>query len=231
MKNFGWIVGAVGIAAVALPTVASAQDYETQYGSDQGNVTVESEDTTVIQGERVETKHQERDRGVSVTANGGVISFPGEAAADLTPGGNYGVNVGIEPLPVVELELGYVGAAYQTDGNLPGAQENVIENGGQAVLKASPKIGVVEPYAFGGYQLSWFNVYERPNSAGVVEDKTLSKLPVGAGLDFHIGDAVLGARGQYNFVFAADQAFTNLNSDQARSADQLAGLLELGGQF
>jgi len=167
-----------------------------------------------------------------VEAQGGVLSYPGEAASQVTPGGMYGVVVGIEPpIPVFELELGYQGAAYQTDSRLAGAQENIVENGGQALLMASPEIGAIEPYAFGGYQLSRLNVYERPNASGAVTDDTLSKVPVGAGLDVHLGDVLVGARGTYNFVFS-DQAFTNLPQNAGnRSADQLTGSLLVGGQF
>lgn len=214
MKLFRRIVGALGVAAVALPVAALAQDYETEY-----------------QGEQVtyETHKKEKDTGARVQASGGVISYPGQAAADLSPGGAWGVLIGLKPIPVVELELGYIGAAYQTDERLAGAQENVIENGGQALLKASPKVGPAEPYVFGGYQLSRFNVYERANAPGVVQDDTISKIPVGVGFDVHVARNVLvGARGQYNFL-VGQEAFTNF--DGARSADQLGATLQLGGNF
>lgn len=215
MKLFRWIVGSLGVAALALPVVASAQDYETEY-----------------EGEQITYKTQEKktkQREATVQAQGGVISYPGQAAADLSPGGAWGVLIGLKPIPVVELELGYQGAAYQTDERLAGAQENVIENGGQAVLKAAPRIGITEPYVFGGYQLSRFNVYERANSPGVVQDDTLSKIPVGVGFDVHVAENVLvGARGQYNFLIS-QEAFTNF--DGARSADQLGATLQLGASF
>lgn len=219
MKIFRWIVGSLGVAALALPVAASAQDYETEYD-------------TEYEGEQITYETQKKDagtRGPSVQAQGGVISYPGQAAADLSPGAAWGVLVGLKPLPIVELELGYQGAAYQTDERLAGAQENVIENGGQAILKAAPRVGLAEPYVFGGYQLSRFNVYERTNSSGVVEDDTLSKIPVGVGFDLHVAENVLvGARGQYNFLIS-QEAFTNF--DGARSADQLGATLQLGARF
>lgn len=215
MKLFGWIVGALGVAAVAMPVAASAQDYETEYEGEQ--ITYQA------------PEKKKDDRGATVQAQGGVISFPGEAAADLSPGGAWGVLVGIQPIPVVELELGYQGAAYQTDERLAGAQENVIENGGQALLKARPRIGMAAPYVFGGYQLSRFNVYERANSTGVIEDDTVSKIPVGVGFDVHVAENVLaGVRGQYNFLIDED-VFTNFDGD--RSADQLGAMLQLGAHF
>ena len=181
---------------------------------------------------RAERERRGPDKGVQVQAQGGIISFPGEAASQLSPGALYGVVVGIEPpIPVFELELGYQGGAYQSDERLTGAQENVIENGGQALLKASPEVGAFEPYVFGGYQISRFNVYERANSTGALQDDTLHKAPVGAGFDVHLGDVLLGARGSYNFIFGND-AFTNIPTQSSdRDADQLTGSLLLGGQF
>lgn len=218
MKTLRWILGALGAAALALPSVASAQDRDVDIDYDYDY--------------QASTRAKKPDRGVQVQAQGGVVGYPGEAASQLSPGALYGVVVGIEPpIPVIELELGYQGAAYQTDERLTGAQENVIENGGQALLKASPEFGAWEPYAFGGYQLSRFNVYERPNSTGAVQDDTLSKVPVGAGLDVHLGDVLVGARGSYNFVFN-DDAFTNIpTANGDRDADQLTGSLLVGGQF
>ena len=210
MKTHLWILGALGAAAFALPSVASAQDYDY----------------------RASERDAGPDRGVQVQAQGGIVGFPGEAASQISPGALYGVVVGIEPpIPVLELELGYQGAAYQTDERLTGAQENAIENGGQAILKASPEFGAWEPYAFGGYQLSRFNVYERDNSTGALQDDTLSKVPVGAGLDVHLGDVLVGARGSYNFLFDND-AFTGVPNDSGdRDSDQITGSLLVGGQF
>ncbi len=203
-----------------------------------GDVTVDSDEVT-IEGDGYEAARQRQqarergpDKGLKVQAQGGVISHAGEAASQVTPGAAYGVVVGIEPpIPVFELELGYQGAAWQTDSRLTGAQENAVENGGQALLMASPEIGAFEPYVFGGYQLSRFNVFERDNSTGALQDDTISKAPVGAGLDVHLGDVLVGARGQYNFLFNND-AFNNLDVDnQDREADQVSGTLLIGGQF
>ncbi len=240
MTKLRWILGALGAAALAVPAAASAQDWDQEYESEP-DVQIETDEGTEItvegngeaddfyaERERAREEASKPDRGVEVQAQGGIVGFPGELASQLSPGALYGVTVGIEPgIPVLELELGYMGAAYQTDERLTGAQENAIENGGQALLMASPKFGAWEPYVFGGYQLSRFNVYERDNSTGALEDDTINKAPVGAGLDIHLGDVLVGARGSYNFVFD-DDAFTNLNDED--NVDQITGSLLVGGQ-
>lgn len=206
-------------------------------GDDQARIEGQGDNYPSDSYAEARARQQERerkgpDKGLKVEAQGGVLSYPGEAASQVTPGAMYGVVVGIEPpIPVFELELGYQGAAYQTDQRLTGAQENAIENGGQAVLMASPEIGAFEPYVFGGYQISRLNVFERPNATGALQDDTLSKAPVGAGFDVHLGDVLVGARGTYSFVFNND-AFTNIDtSNSSREADQVSGSLLVGGQF
>lgn len=237
MRKMGWMLGALGAAALVVPGVAAAHEDRDQaerdrhegdrYGGERDR------DGDRFAGDRDGDGYRERrggdDKGLKVQAQGGLLTYPGEAASQVTPGGLYGVLVGIEPpIPIFELELGYQGATYQTDGNLTGAQERIMENGGQALLVASPQFGAWEPYVFGGYQISRFDVREEENSTGVVSDATISKAPVGAGVDIHLGDFLIGARGTYNFVLDTDQ-FANI--DDPRSADQVTASLLLGGQF
>jgi hypothetical protein len=164
--------------------------------------------------------------GVQVQANGGVLTFPGEAAGRFSPGGTYGASVDFRPLNPVGLELGYQGASY----GLERGSGNVMENGGQALLKLGPHLGAVEPYALGGYNLTWVNPNNAADAAGINSD-TIQKVPVGAGVDFDIpvgsNPLVLGARGTYNFVFS-NQAFSTTSSS---GDDQIGGQVVLGGEF
>lgn len=180
--------------------------------------------------------HTKTDKGVQLQAGGGLLTFPGQVADDVEPGGAYGVLLGIEPVPVAELELSYQGAAYRTSADVSPQQETVVENGGQALIKASPQVGIFEPYVFGGFGLTDLNVQEEVGGPGVIEDDILAKVPVGAGLDLHIPaggaagtEVLIGARGTYNFVFD-NQAYT-VAGDNDRSSDQVGVTLNLGAQF
>ena len=180
--------------------------------------------------------HTKDDRGVQVQAAVGVLTFPGQVADDVEPGAAFGVLVGIEPVPVAELELSYQGAAYRTSRLVSPQQESVVEHGVQALVKASPQYGAIEPYLFAGYGLTVVQVEEQVGGPGVVLDDTLHKFPFGAGIDFHVPaggpggtELLIGARGTYSPIID-NQAYTVADQND-RSADQLAATLNLGAQF
>jgi hypothetical protein len=138
---------------------------------------------------------------------------------------------------LVGVEVGYQGAAYNTKANFTGVQEGIAENGGTALLKLGPKFHGFEPYALGGYGLSFINVAERGGSAGAVQDDWVSKVPVGLGFDFKVGtrssgtQVLLGARSTYDFLFANSAYTWTGNNNTNRSGDQINTQLTLGGKF
>jgi hypothetical protein len=175
-----------------------------------------------------------RNDGVEVAAQAGMLNFVGGAAADLTAGFSYGASVSLNAPQIVGLEIGYTGATYGTKGGLPGPRESVVENGGQALLKLGPRLPMVTPYVMGGYNLSYINVAERPDSAQVVRDDAVSKVPVGGGIDFRTpGGVLIGARTSYNFLFSnqAYAAAQPANGGRQRSGDQMITTLDIGGHF
>jgi hypothetical protein len=163
---------------------------------------------------------------VVVQLNGGVLGFP---RAGVDPGAAYGVNVGLEPLGALKLELGYQGAAYTERAPVPEAQDVVaLENGGYAALKLAPLGGTVEPYALAGLGLSHINAIDPPEDAGLLQDDTVAKVPVGLGVDLEMGIFAVGIRGAWSFLFANQNA---LRTDAPRGADQLSGTLHIGAAF
>ena len=197
----------------------------------------EGEDVLVVQEIEAEDEAEvdsRLDRGVEVQLGGGVVSFPGDVNA---LGGAYGVALGLEPSNVIGIELGYQGAAYSTDADVVGdnAGERLAgtEKGGYGALKISPFWGGntagIEPYALGGIGVSRLDVnQDGGDAAGVLADDTFGKVPVGAGVDVHLGGLTAGVRGTYNFLFNNDEAF---QSESERGDDQLLGTVQLGAQF
>jgi hypothetical protein len=172
-----------------------------------------------------------------VSAQAGLLTFTGEAANFTSPGVSYGVLAGMDVLPWLGGELSYQGAAYVTDGRLsPGDNDiGISENGGQAVVKAGPRLGGIQPYALGGLALSFLNVKDRESAFGVVEDATLIKVPLGAGVDWHIPGNMndiaqfsLGARATYNLTVDSG-AFPT--TDNATSSSQFLTTLQMGARF
>lgn len=174
-----------------------------------------------------------------VSAQAGVLTYTGEAAGFTAPGVSYGVLAGADFLPWLGGELSYQGAAYVTDNRLAPGDDNdvsISENGGQLVAKVGPQLGGgLQPYAVGGLAVSFLDVKDREQAFGVVEDATLLKVPVGAGIDWNIpgnlndlAQFTVGARATYNFTVDSG-AFPT--TDNASAADQLQTTLQVGARF
>jgi len=178
------------------------------------------------------------DRGVQAQALVGVQLQPGAASDFLGTGVAYGVLVTLEPWPVAAFELGYQGSFYRTTtlATQAGRDLAVFENGGYAALKASPRVGAVEPYALAGAGFSLVRVVEEQGVVTRLADDTLALLPVALGADYHFlnGSAegaerthlTAGLRASYVFVF--DNTFVPVT---ARGADRLIFAALFGAQF
>ena len=188
---------------------------------------------------------------LEVNAQSGIITFPQQAAAVTTAGAQWGVLLGLAPVPALGFELSYQGAHYRTDKSLAEVQDQVIENGAQAVVKVGPRLGRFEPYALGGIALAHRDVRYREGGPGVFEDGAVTKAPVGAGFDIRIPLAklpvgrglvpavdraveklgpslLIGARGTYHFLLRSPALG---DVDGGRGADQLGASVNLGARF
>lgn len=192
-------------AALALPTVALAQRYESL---------------------------NEDKLDIDVKGQAGVSAITGEAAAITTPGASYGVAAGIDISEYIGVELGYLGSVYQTEEGVESDQFRILENGAQGLVSFSPEFGMLEPYAFGGVEVTRLSVQESEGSSTLVNDDTQVKVPVGLGVNLNIdrdgpADWIVGARGTYDATLESE-AFTGL-SDSA--SNQLTGSVIIGGRF
>ncbi|XXF77445.1 outer membrane beta-barrel protein [Myxococcaceae bacterium GXIMD 01537] len=173
-----------------------------------------------------------------VTAQAGLITFTGQGARYTNPGIAYGVLGGLDFTPAVGGELSYQGAAYDTDDRVTPQSGSIaiMEHGGQAIAKVGPQLGGGwQPYALGGFGISFLNVIDRETAFGLVDDATLIKLPMGAGLDWEVPAArdnpaqfTLGARATYNLALDSG-AFPA--TDKASSSSQFLATLQLGASF
>lgn len=215
-----WMVWA--ILATALPGVAAAQQ---EVPPDQASPPT------------VRRSYSRPGPELSATAEAGVATFVGDAADVTRPGATYGVNVGLGIIDPLSVELGYQGALYDAEPQVQGERARISENGGQFLVELGPRLfdRALRPYALGGVAVSRLSVVDNEASAlGVVNDDTLVRVPVGAGIDY-VFDAserngvTLGARGTYRFEVAGD-AFPALSATDER-AQQITGQLVLGGRF
>jgi len=179
--------------------------------------------------------------GVEVDLLGGALGYRTSPRGGANAGPSYGFALGFRTGGPVGIELSYQGATYTPSGtrDLTGGVDRITENGAQALLKLGGQAGPFDLYVLGGGAVSRFTV--AGGSAGTsvaggtsVHDGTIYKVPAGVGLDFHIPvggpDLLIGARGQYNFIFNQSDVFSGVsNSD--RDADQIQAQVNVGMLF
>ncbi|MFN7134334.1 MAG: outer membrane protein, partial [Myxococcales bacterium] len=210
MMRMKWMLVA---AAFLLPMAAVAQDGEGTVG--------ETTDTEPID---IDPRDLGERPGIRVQAQGGVQSYVGQAGDAVRPGGAYGVLVGLPTSGFLGLELGYQGSAFETQDRANG----IVENGGQALVKLNPHFGRWEPYVYGGVGATRLTVLgDNP----LVDNDTLVKVPVGAGVDVRFprdseNAFLVGGRAGYNYVYD-NEAFTTAPANTG----QLNLTLQVGGRF
>ena len=179
--------------------------------------------------------------GVEVDLLGGALGYRTSPRGGANAGPSYGFALGFRTGGPVGLELSYQGATYTPSGtrDLTGGVDRITENGAQALLKLGGQAGPFDLYVLGGAGISRFTVAGGSTDTSVaggtaVHNGTIYKVPAGVGLDFHIPvggpDLLIGARGQYNFIFNQSDVFTGVsNSD--RDADQIQAQVNVGMLF
>jgi hypothetical protein len=182
-----------------------------------------------------------RTMGTTLTLMGGAIGYRGTIQGGTNAGPAYGVALGVNN-EFVGIEGSYQGATYTPSGtsDFTGGANRITENGAQVLLKVGPQLGPVGFYALGGGGVDRFTVSGGSavtNVAGgsTIHDGTVWKVPAGVGIDFHVPtgggpDMLIGARGQYNFLFNQNDVFSGV-SNSSRDADQIEGQLNVGMMF
>jgi opacity protein-like surface antigen len=116
------------------------------------------------------------------------------------PGPAYGVLVGLQPLSWLGVEGQYQGASNRIDrSEIASGADRIVANGVSGHLRVQAPLRAVEPFLFGG--VGYMRLDE--NGTGGTGDRSdnLLSVPVGAGIDSHIGRGVnLGARFTYDIL-------------------------------
>jgi outer membrane protein with beta-barrel domain len=171
----------------------------------------------------------------SLVIQGGVSHYE-QSLSGSNYGAAYGARIGLLPLPVLGIELGYLGTRNNISANTTTglAGSTLSTNEGYADLRVNILPGVVTPYIFGGYGLTWVS---GADASGVSGDH-VSTLPFGAGLEFSLDAFKIGARFQYNYLFNQIFSGTNGNGtptsagvDKGGHSDFWAATIDLGVSF
>lgn len=203
------------------------------------NDNIRVENNIDVDADRRDRKEDKNDnRGISVGLLGGVEGYSGSLAPRIDPGGAWGVLVGLKPSNYVGLEAAYSGAANQLETG-PGLDANagtLVRNGGNVNVKLSLSPTRVEPYVFGGIGMSRYDLNGQGDDVNINNAQDyVGQVPVGAGLNFHLGKFTAGARASYNMLF--DREFgvegdrNSLGIDRKESGDFWNGTIQLGTTF
>ncbi len=195
-------------------------------------------DVVVVERERVVTDIEEEERplGVGFLVGGGVTGFASDAMMDLTNvGGAWEARVAIGTQLPIGLEVGYLGSAQGMDAIGLDSDAILLGNGAEAVARFNLIADApLQPYAFGGAGLRHYRITNTDqNLSSLADSDNVFEVPVGAGANFRIGEALLvDVRGTFRFAFDDDLTAPDADTpDVGSDLNSWNALLRVGYEF
>ncbi len=194
-------------------------------------------DLVVVERERVVTDiEEERPLGVGFLVGGGVTGFASDAMMDVTNvGGAWEARVAIGTQLPIGLEVGYLGSAQGMDAIGLDSDAILLGNGAEAVARFNLIADApLQPYAFGGAGLRHYRITNTDqNLSSLADSDNVFEVPVGAGANFRIGEALLvDVRGTFRFAFDDDLTAPDADTpDVGSDLNSWNALLRVGYEF
>lgn len=180
MEARHWRVGVAAVLAL-LATPALGQD----------------EDAGVAAGERRGTGFD----NLGVALRGGFSSYTGSLGGVSNAGAFLGVQADVQALRWAGVELGYEGSF----NNLVGGNESgsLWRHNVGALAKVGPVINSVRPFLGAGFGVSYIDPTQEAEVLGYDGD-VISEVPLAVGVDYQMGDLMVGARATYRLLGGED---------------------------
>lgn len=196
--------------------------------------------TYVSPSAEVQAQPQEKHRmtGWMLTAGLGADGYSGPLRHDVRTGFGWGVTGAVKPSKVFGIELGYSGSTSRfsdrafVSGLNTSRGNDLIRNSGQIDVTLGLGAAPVQPYILGGLALDQYSV----NAPGTFYRSTTSgSVPLGAGIQAHVGRFTADLRGMYSVLLTNDltravDSHPVLGSNWF-DAGRWTGTLNLGGTF
>ncbi|MGA9521578.1 MAG: hypothetical protein WBV82_08950 [Myxococcaceae bacterium] len=231
MKRALW----AGALAVSLWGGAAMAGGDKDKGKDEGKggAGEAGTESVLVEPELEGAEEGINNRGVQVFLGGGVEGFTGGIAPIIDAGPAYGATVAFKPLGWLGLELGYSGARNNVSDEFAIGDSNIMKNGGQALATIGFTTTRVQPYIAGGFGIDRYDVRGEET---VVQDDTLSYVPVGVGLRTYFGDFSADARFTGQSLISQDlvpgQGSTDLSELSSTIPDaRYNAMIRLGATF
>ncbi len=196
---------------------------------------VDEEERTGVITAPVEEEVEEEDRrpmfGLGVSAGAGVTGFANDNANDIIdPGVDYTARLHVGGNSPIGLEAGYVGSAQNIDTTGLDNSAVLISNGVEGALRLNLSTGVVQPYVIGGLAWRRYDITNEDfNTSSVNDEDDILEVPVGAGLAWRYGGALVDGRANYRFASQED-LIPGVNNDDL-GLDTWSFTLRAGWEF
>jgi hypothetical protein len=177
--------------------------------------------------------------GVSVLFGGGVEGYTGSLSSRLAVGPAWNFILGIHPTSVFGIELAYQGSLQSlTEGGDAGSgnsgRADIIRHAGQANVTFAFGAWQVQPFVLAGVGINHYSVSDEAKALGFSEG-TGGYIPVGGGIRFRAGGAIVDLRGSWQLPFsdplAAGGTGQNTLGLDTGSYRRWNATLSIGGSF
>lgn len=171
--------------------------------------------------------------GIGVMAGGGVAGFRDSDMRDFTDvGGSWDVRALLNTRGLIGLEVGYTGTA--NDIEALGLDDDSVLIG--TIVEANARVNVLPqssftPYVIGGAGYARYDITNSDfNTSNVRDDDDMMSVPVGAGVGFAVGSALIDVRGTYRFMFG-DNLIDDPTGVETADQDNWGATARLGFEF
>jgi hypothetical protein len=202
-------VGTLAVVAATLGLAGSAAA-QTQTTTGDGTQTTTQTTTTTPSDTSYDTttSHGPDRSGVYVLIGGGIQGYTGDLGDAINVGPEAGIYLGLQPFPLIGLELGYTGGLHNFAIDLRDGPD-FIRHGAQAAVTLGAPLGAVKPYALAGIGVDFSTI--RATALTNSNTDTGGFVPLGAGLNFALGNFDIDARFTYHVLF--DKASFDANQE------------------
>jgi hypothetical protein len=139
----------------------------------------------------------------SVLIGGGVEGYTGSLSSRLAVGPAWNFILGFHPSSVFGIELAYQGALQSLEGGPAGnsGRADIIRHAGQANVTFAFGAWQVQPFVLAGVGINHYSVSDEAKALGFSEG-TGGYIPVGGGIRFRAGGAIVDLRGSWQLPFS-----------------------------